>query len=115
MSDAINLSDATCEHRASGSGYYRSRLCGKPAKGFLTGSLYKGKPGCGIHLAAERRVKENEEKREEEYQARCARRKPLIDLCDELGITRLVDWEGRYINLGLADAKALLARLKANG
>lgn len=88
---------------------YPSVLCDRPAKG----TLKDGTAACGIHLAAERRVKENGDKREDEYQEQRLRRDALMDLCDALGIARRVPWDARYINLDAREAKALLTRLNS--
>lgn len=68
----------TCRVRKSGS-LWGDEMCDKPAKGLLPDSLRAyGRepvqvPACGVHIAAARRVEENDRRRRQEAQERAER------------------------------------------
>lgn len=89
---------------------WRSWNCERPAKGILT----NGKPGCGIHIATEKRAATNRAKRaavEADQHALRARLLPTIDALRRRGF-RATD-HGPMIRLSLTidEAERLLIAL----
>lgn len=98
---------------------YSHRTCGKPAKGVFSGDAngtyhgMGGKPGCGVHLAAERRIVENDRRNRQEYDDRvsaAARSRQRADaLAVRLGVR--VSARGFDGEISYTDLEALAARL----
>jgi hypothetical protein len=99
-----------CSEFVSGNGWTLGHTCNKPAKGYLK----NGKPGCGIHLAAERRARENGEKRNAKWDIQATRRLMMQGLARDLGAGS-PSWDGAYISLTEQEARGLIERLGGTG
>lgn len=75
MTNQKDLKGLTCSKTVIPAGEWHSRLCGKPAKGFLK----NGEPVCGIHLRAERKSEEGDARFERRIASLFAFRKEVRD------------------------------------
>ena len=95
----------------------RALPCGRKAKGVLA----DGKPGCGLHIAAEARSAKAAAQRERDWEETEVNKQRGLAICETLGAGR-PEYGGfgsggpkyTHVLLSLEEAEALVGRLKGD-